>query len=243
MKRGFLFASLLSAISAAAAADVTVTVNSEGYNDFFKRCDITVKTERDAGLADATVIYRILGGDKGVQMCARLSNSGGCRGELEEHDCDDVTGVDIYGVTCEAADGSNTDCGAVTVKAGDSLSVPVNVLPPAAPADTTVYALIGGFDDFFDRCGMGFMFTSKPEITHVDLEFNVSHSGGVAECNYNLANHYGTGSSCLGEEEFTCDAVDALNITKITCQDEAGEADCGTINFSSAEAGLIRDAR
>ena len=243
MIRGFFVACLVAAFSTVAVADVAIKVSSGGYNDFFKRCDIEVETERDAGMADATVIYRVLGGDKGAQICARQSNGGGCRGELENYNCEDVTGIDVYGVTCEDSNGAPTACGSVSASAGDGLSVPVKMLPAASPADTTIYTMIGGFDDFFDRCGMGFMFTSKPEITHVDLEFNVSHSGGVAECNYNLAGHGGTGSSCFGEEEFTCDAVDALNITKITCQDEAGEADCGSVSLSAAEAGLIRDAR
>ncbi len=242
-KSGILIGCITAVLSTIAIADVAVTVGSSGYNDFFKRCDIKIETQRDAGIADTTVIYRVLGGAKGAQMCARQDNGGGCRGELEDYTCEDVTGIDVYAVTCEDADGALTNCGAISASAGDGLSVPVNLLRPAAPADTTIYAMLGGFDDFFDRCGFGLMYSSKPEVKKVELDFNVAHSGGVAECSFSLNGHGGTGSSCFDEDEFTCDAVEALNVTRMSCHDDAGETDCGSVGFSAAEPGLIKDSR
>lgn len=242
-KWGACIGFIAAVCSASARADVAVTIDAEGYNEFFKRCDITVETQRDANIGETTVFYRSKGGEKGIQICARQDNGGGCRGELEKHTCEDITDIEVYGVSCEDTDGALVDCGAVSVKAGEGLSAQLKLLPPAAPSDMTIYATLGGFDDFFDRCGIGFMLSGQPDIGRVDLEFDVAHSGGVAECSFNLSGHGGTGISCLGEEEFTCEAVQSLNVTKVTCHDDVGETECGSVGFSTAESGLITDIR
>jgi hypothetical protein len=107
----------------------------------------------------------------------------------------------------------------------------------------TIYATLGGRDDFFDRCGIGSMFSGQPDIGQLDLEIDVAHSGGVAKCSFNLFGHGGTGISCPGEEEFTCEAVQSLSVTNVTCHDDAGETECGSVGFSAAESGLISDIR
>jgi hypothetical protein len=227
----------------AVSADVAVTIRAEGYDDFFKRCKLDIGMQRSDNITESMIVYRIAAGDKGALMCTKEDYSSGCNGELENYTCEDVTGIDVYGAVCLDGNGARTDCGKVTAKKGGGLSAPVRMLPDPPAADTVVFGSLSGYDDFFDRCDMAFMYTSDPSVRRVDLELEVTHSGGKAECSWNFSAQGSSGSSCLGKDDFSCDAVSQITVKTVSCHANDEEVDCGSVAFSSAESGLLVDGR
>lgn len=233
----------IATFATAAFADVTVVVSSGGYDDFFERCKLDIEMQRSGAVADSTVIYRLAAGEKGASMCAKEDYSSGCNGELEKYTCEEVTGIDVYGMVCVDSNGARVDCGKISAKKGSGMSAPVNLVPNMPKADTVLFGSLAGYDDFFDRCDLAFMFSADPSIRRMDLELEVAHSGGTAQCGWNFSTQGSSGSGCTGESEFQCDAVSQIVIKKLSCHDNDNELDCGSIAFGSAEAGLLVDGR
>ncbi|MEM0987384.1 MAG: hypothetical protein AAGK00_00785 [Pseudomonadota bacterium] len=227
---------------APALADVTVSIGSDGYNDFFDRCDIALSHQGYDG--DVGVIFRVIAGDKGRAICQSLDNSMTCRDSDDlEYTCEDISLIDVLDVSC-ARDGVMESCGPVSVTLGEGLSIPLTPFPGlgTATADVRVYGTVLGYDDFFEDCEMGFSYAGPPEVEVVEVRYDVNVPGGTASCVSSLSGAHGTGRSCSGGQEFQCDAVTSVVITEMTCSNDGNNIDCGEITFSTLDP-LFSDGR
>lgn len=247
MKRALLAAFCIasSCVATAAISDVTVTVGIKGYNDFFKRCDLEIDAQAGGSVARASVIYRVLAGPAAGAMCEKAPNESGCRSSDDfKPACEDISGVDVYHVKCSAENGAIIPCGKVSAKAGKGMSAPVSALPaPASVEGTLIFASLLGGPDYSDRCAVGMTYAARPEIDTVKVEYDIPVGADTARCSLNMGGMGGTGLSCLGADDFACDAVTKVNITKVICQSAGAETDCGPISLHAAEPGVFTDSR
>lgn len=243
MIRRAVLAAITAIFATHAAADMTLKIGIDEYDDFFKRCDLSF-TPSGADTDYVSVVYRVLVGDKGAAICHHEASSHACRDADDlEYTCEEITRIDVFEASCN--DGRDAyDCGKVTVEP-DGLSIPVEAaFASGGDADTTrVYATVLGYDDFFDDCEMGFVYTARPEIKSVSLDYDVQVEGGPASCNTTLSGSGGTSRSCSGGIDYTCEAVSGVHITAVTCEDEDGETDCGPVELHAIEQGYFKDTR
>lgn len=227
-----------------ALADASVTVDVKGYNDFFDRCDLDFATKAPGG-GEATVYYRILAGAKGGAVCEKAPYSSGCRSSDDlEYTCEDVSAVDVLHVQCTSDDGTPTPCGKVKAKAGKDMRAPVSSPPGAAAADgLRILATILGGRNYTGNCALGITYSGPKAIELVEMTYEVPVGGQTDRCTLNMGRTMSTGLSCLGADDYACNAVNKVNITGISCRTADGEADCGKVTIQAAEQGVFVDAR
>ena len=246
MYRRILFSCAALLFSGAASADVTLTVSSGGYNDFFMRCDIAFAHDGGDAISELEITYHLLVGDRGKMICQKLDSSGGCREtEDQEFTCEDMTRIDVLDVTCRGADGNAAACGSVAVQAGEGISVPVEAAFMAEGADTStrIFATVLGYDDFFEDCEMGFAYQPLDRFDHVEIGYEVLAGGEPVNCTSTLSSYSGTGRSCSSQQDYTCDQVTQVRIQEITCKKDDAEQDCGPVEIRAIEKDLFEDAR
>lgn len=235
-------AAFSAAMTLTATADVEVTISSDGYDDFFNRCDLAFEHTGHDG--DIWVTYRIVAGDKGAAICQDKRNTFGCREADDlEYTCEDITRFDVFDVTCIEGD-TTADCGAVTVIPGDGLPVPPIPYPGLGSSSkgVKVFGTVLGYDDFFEDCEMGFSYAADPSIDQVEIRYDIAAAGGESSCTTTLSSHSGTGRGCNGGLDYTCDQVEQVSITEITCESDDVEVDCSDATFGTFDA-LMKDAR
>ena len=246
MYRKALLTCIALLFSGAASADVTLTVSSDGYSDFFKRCDVGFSHDGDAAVSEVGITYHVLAGAKGKMICQRTDNGRGCR-ETEglEFTCEDMTRIDVLDVACKGADGSATACGAVSVEAGEGISVPVEAafMSESADTGTRIFATVLGYDDFFEDCEMGFAYQPLDRFDHVEIGYRVLAGAEPVNCTSTLSGFGGTGRSCASQQDYTCDQVTGVEITEVTCKKDDAEQDCGPVELRAIEKDLFKDAR
>ena len=226
-------------------ADATVTIGIEGYDDFFKRCKIDVQAEAGAGVDEMSVLYRVLAKGVGGEMCEKFSNGTGCRGSDDfKPKCEQITSVDVLHAKCTDANGAVIPCGAVKAKAGAGMSVPVGTKPAPSSLDgTLLFASLLGGPDYSNRCSVGMLYTAPEAVRQVKVNYEMLVNGGAAECSLNMGGPYGTGRSCHGADDFTCDAVKSVKITSVKCETDEDETDCGPVTIHGTEPDVFVDAR
>ena len=246
MHRITTFAAVLftAMASSAAVADVTITVGSDGYDDFFKRCDISVNPDGDP--APSMVTYFVDVGDKGVSLCQETRNGSACRETDDiEYTCDDVRGVEVIGVTCRGDDGRTIPCGTISAKADASVAVPVTGRSDGGGSSdgVEIYATILGYDDFFDRCEIGTSYAADAHVDKVEMVFETTVAKGISTASVTLSGSGGTGASFSGVDEYTCADVQSVKMTSLTCFSDDAEIDCGTVRLQTVGTDLITDGR
>lgn len=224
-------------------ADTSVTVGIKGYNDFFDRCDLKVETESSA--REATLYYRILAGAKGGAICEQAPYSSGCRSSDDfEYTCEDVSKIDVLHVKCTGEDGGLTSCGRVSVAKGAGMTAPLSAKPVAAQTEgLKLFASLLGAPNYSGGCAMGITYAARPEIGMVKVSYEVPLGGQTDQCTLNMGGTMSTGLSCLGADDYSCDAVKTVNITGITCEVDGAETDCGPVSIEGLEEGVFVDAR
>ena len=229
-----------------AFGDVTLTVSSEGYDDFFKHCDIDFSHDQGDAISALEVTYHVLAGTKGKKICQQVENGFGCRESDDlEYTCEDVSRIDVLDVICKDAGGAPTPCGTVAVQAGEGISVPVEAaaMSPDVDNDLRIFATVLGFDDFFDDCEMGFSYQPMSRFDHVEVGYEVMLQDEAISCTASLSRHSGTGRSCASMTDYTCDQVTGVEITEVTCEMDDAEQDCGAVELRAIEKGFFKDAR
>ncbi|MEM1297688.1 MAG: hypothetical protein AAGH68_00315 [Pseudomonadota bacterium] len=236
----FIIACLLTG---AAFADTSVKVGIKGYNDFFDRCDLAVETQTTA--KEATLYYRILAGAKGGAICEQAPYSSGCRSTDDfEYTCEDISRIDVLHVKCEGEDGGLASCGKVSVGKGDGMKAPLEVQKIKVQTDgLKLFASLLGGPNYSGGCAMGITYSARPGIDIVKMTYEVPVAGQTDECSLSMGGTMSTGLSCLGADNYSCDAVKKVNITSITCETDGSETDCGTVSIDALEKDVFVDAR
>lgn len=244
------FVGIATIIAAAPAlADVTLTLNAKGYDDFFKRCDFKVNAETSADIDTAAVHFQVPIKGLGAEICRSIPNQRSCQDADDfNYTCEDMTSVDVLNVQCTSADGAEVPCGKLSIAPSQGTKAKL-VLPDLTgtnDAATKIFPILAGNDDFFNSCKVG-MGVSAPEgvtLTKVDYRVMVRDQG-ESRCTASVSNGIGTGIGCGSAEpmEFTCADVTQVFIDSVVCEDNDGQSlDCGNASLRTSNPDMFIDS-
>ena len=243
--RSLMVAMALLLVPISAQADVKLTLEVEGYDDFFKRCKAKVLIAPSADIDDASVIYRVRIPGKGGSICYQDDSSRSCQGTNDfEYTCDDMQSLEILSVDCRDAGGARMSCGPASLgqTVGDDIEMS---LPDGSAGDaaTKVFAAVLGDDDFFDSCKIGTGISTSADIDSAEIGFRIDVGDmGYSNCTGSTSGGVSTGLSCSssGSFDYTCADVTAVTVNAVTCEKDDAEVDCGPIGLTTPDPDLIK---